>query len=47
MFFEARRDTPEVFYLVEEALDAVAFLLKSLGETVTMLSVDLVGNLRR
>lgn len=31
MFFEARRDTPEVLDLVEEAFDVVAFLVEGLG----------------
>ena len=47
MFLEARGDTAEVFDPVEEAFDAVAFLVKGLGKAVTMLTVDLVGNVRR
>ena len=46
MFLKARYDTPEVFDPVEETLDVVAFLVKGLGEAVTMLAVDLVGNVR-
>ena len=47
MFLEARCDTTEVFDPVEEAFDTIAFLVKRLGEAVTMLAVDLVGNVRR
>ncbi len=47
MFFEARCDAAEVFDPVEEAFDVVAFLIKGLGEAVTMLAVNLVGNVRR
>ena len=47
MFFEARGNTPEVLDPVEEAFDAVALFLENLGEAVTMLAVNPVGNVRR
>lgn len=47
MFFDARGDTPEVLDPVEEAFDVVALLIENLGEAVTMLAVNPVGNVRR
>ena len=46
MFFEARGDTPEVIDPDEEAFDVVALLIENLGEAVTMLAVNPVGNVR-
>ena len=47
MFFKARCNAAEMFDPVEEAFDVVALLIQGLGEAVTMLAVDLVGNVRR
>ena len=44
MFFDARGDTPEVIDPDEEAFDVVALLIENLGEAVTMLAVNPVGN---
>ena len=46
MFFEARRDTAEVFDLVEEPFNVVAFLVEGFREAMAYLAADLVGNVR-
>ena len=47
MFFETGCDASEVLDLVEEAPDVIALSVKDLGETMTVLSVDFVGDVRR
>ena len=46
MFFVARSDPAEVFDPIEETFDMITLLIKSFGETMTMLAIDFIGNVR-